>query len=99
MNASSPAKDLISLMFSTVKNLLTLPWKTIKIPTLQDWLLKLWDPFIYDKISLTILQSENLSVPAIFQEKWFPLLEAASSGHLDSFPYQHHKYYVIFFLT
>lgn len=76
--------ELIDLGLAAARNIIALHWKSNKAPSISDWFLKLWDFFLQDKISVSILHSENQPVIWNFQEKWLPLLEAASTHHIDT---------------
>lgn len=50
----------------------------VKIPSLNQWFLKIWGVFLQDKISASILRADNFPIPSKLQEKWLPLLSAVS---------------------
>lgn len=83
-NKPSPITlDLIVLLLAAAKNLIMLHWKTTRISSIKDWFIKLWDLFLQDKISVAILQADNLPTPSNLQERWMPLLSAVSSIKID----------------
>lgn len=61
--------DLIVLLLSAATSLITLHWKTTRVPSIRDWFIKLWDLFIQDKISVAILRADNLPTPPNLQER------------------------------
>lgn len=64
--------ELLDLCFSATQHIIALHWKSNTALLIGDWYTKLWDYFLQDKISVSILHSENRPVPKNFQ-KWLPL--------------------------
>lgn len=85
--------EFLDLCFAAAHHVIALHWKSSAALLTEDWYTKLWDFFLQDKISTSILYLENRPVPKNFQEKWQPLLDAASKRRIDTTlfsSYAHH---------
>lgn len=87
------ALDLIVLLLAAAKSLITLHWKTTRIPSIKEWFIKLWDLFLQDKISVAILCADNLPTPPNIQERWMPLLSAFSTKEIDKSLFDYHVHF------
>lgn len=88
-----PHKELVELLLCAAHSLIATVWKSPRILTLSDWFMKVWDFFLQDKISMSILWSDNLLVPNNQKEKWLPLLTAALSRKIDATLFANHTHY------
>lgn len=86
-------KELVELLLCVARHLIATLGNSPRIPTLKAWYLKVWDYFLQDKISVSILKSESLPVPDNLQENWLPLLSAASSRLIDTSLFAEHAHY------
>lgn len=69
-------RESVELMFCAARHLIAMFWKSPRVLMLQERYLKVWDYFLLDKVSVSILRADNLPVPDNVQEKWLPLLTA-----------------------
>lgn len=76
-------KGLIDQLLCAARILIPTYWKTQRIPTINEWYLKVWDLFLQDKVSMSILKAEKSFVSHTVMEKWKLLLDAASSHKID----------------
>lgn len=90
-NINPLLKYLRDLLLCVARSLLTANWKNGETPQIWEWYLKIWDFFLFDKISVSLLLADNSPVPKNFQEKWLPLLEVALSSRIDCSLFQHHE--------
>lgn len=86
-------RELIELMLCAARSLIAQHWKSLKIPDLRDWWLKVWDFFLQDKVSTDLLRADNYPVPKNLQEKWLPILTAVSSKVIDVSLFSNHIHY------
>lgn len=76
-------QELVGLLLCAACSLLLSNWKTVKILQISDRYLRVWDFFLYDKISVSIMHTNKLPVLQNYQKKWLPLLEVASSSKIN----------------
>lgn len=68
-------QDLIAILFTAAKTLLAAKWKSIKMPTLQEWLNKTWDYFVFDKIMLELEHVNSERRKSHFVKRWSPFVQ------------------------
>lgn len=67
-------RDLLSLLFLAAKCVWAKHWKAQRIPSVKEWIIKVWDLAIEDKLSECILRSENPDFSSSFVERWSAFL-------------------------
>lgn len=63
MHVPSSTKDLISLLFNSVKHLLVLHWKIL---AMQEWLPKLWDLQLYYNEKISCVCQHPIKIVILF---------------------------------
>lgn len=86
-------RELVELLLHAARSLIAQHWKSVKIPMLSEWFLKVWDFFLQDKVSISILRADNYPIPTNLQEKWLPLLSDVSSKKVDDTLFSHHEHH------
>lgn len=81
---SSKTRDFTALLLSAATTSEARLWKSTAVPTFQDRFSKIWDLYVQDKISASILQAEGLPVIQDYLEKWIPFKQAALSKKTDA---------------
>lgn len=75
-------RELLLLCFLAAKCSWAKLWKSHWTPSVKDWMAKLWDLTIEDKLAESILCSDNTSYESSFLECWFFFL-----GYAEKFQY------------
>lgn len=86
-------RELVELLLCAARSLIAQSWKSTKIPTVSDWFLKVWDFFLQDKVSTSLLCADNYPAPTNWQDKWLPLMSAVSNQIVDTSLFLHHIHY------
>lgn len=72
--------------------LITTMWKSSRIPTPRDWYSKVWNLYLQDKISLSLLRAENVPLSPEMLDKWEPLLLASATQRIDTSLFANHEH-------
>lgn len=68
------SRELISLLLLAAKCVWAKLWKQPKVPTVKDWMIKVWDVMIADKLSESLLAAQIPSYSSQFLDRWFHFL-------------------------
>lgn len=63
------SRELISLLLLGAKCIWAWYWKVLRVPSVKDWICKVWDILIADKISEFLLASQIPSYNSRFTER------------------------------
>lgn len=74
-------KVLVEQLLCAACMLITMMWKTPRIPTSRDWYLKVWDLYLQDKISMSLLRAENISLPTEMIDKFTTSIHITEDRH------------------
>lgn len=68
------SRELISLLLLAAECIWARYWKESKIPTVKEWIGKVWDILIADKLSKSLLETQIPAYTSRFTERWFHFL-------------------------
>lgn len=68
------SRELISLLLLAAKCTWAKVWKQPKIPSVKDWMMKVWDLMTADKVPKSLLVTQIPLYTSQFLEKWFHFL-------------------------